>query len=165
LSIIRSVRLQITACGMESCCSGRLAVRRAAAWSYVLGVRCRRHLPSHQAHSTFRVQNSAGKVLASIFWDQDGIFLIDYLPKGQTINTEYYSSLLVQLKHILREKRRPRPRTGAGRHSRNGSIPAGDIFTDTTTNKVAYDCFKYFFKYSTIVKFINKLNTIINYIY
>jgi len=30
------------------------------------------------------------KILASIFWDQDGIFLIDYLPKGQTINTEYY---------------------------------------------------------------------------
>jgi len=25
----------------------------------------------------------------------DGILLIDYLPKGQTINAEYYSSLLV----------------------------------------------------------------------
>jgi len=34
----------------------------------------------------FRVQKSAGKVLASIFWDQDSILLIDYLPKGQTIN-------------------------------------------------------------------------------
>ena len=29
----------------------------------------------------FRVQNSAGKVLASICWDQDGILLIYYLPK------------------------------------------------------------------------------------
>jgi len=46
----------------------------------------------------FRVQKSAGKFLALIFWDQDGILLIDYLPKGQTINAEYYSSLLVQLK-------------------------------------------------------------------
>jgi len=54
----------------------------------------------------FRVQKSAGKVLASIFWDPDGILLIDYLPKGQTINAEYYSSLLVQLKDILKEKRR-----------------------------------------------------------
>jgi len=52
----------------------------------------------------FRVQKSAGKVLGSIFWDQDGI-LIDYLPKGQTINTEYYVSLMVQLKDILKEKR------------------------------------------------------------
>jgi hypothetical protein len=41
----------------------------------------------------------------SIFWDQDGILLIDYLPKDQTVNTEYYSSLLVQLKDILKEKR------------------------------------------------------------
>jgi len=51
------------------------------------------------------VQKSAGNVLASIFWDQDGILLIDYLPKGQTINTDYYSSLLVQLKDILKGKR------------------------------------------------------------
>jgi len=46
----------------------------------------------------FRVQKSAGKFLASIFWDQDSILLIDYLPKSQTINTECYSSLLVQMK-------------------------------------------------------------------
>jgi len=52
------------------------------------------------------VQKSAGKVLASIFWDQDGILLIDYFPKDQTINAEYYSSLMVQLKDILKEKRR-----------------------------------------------------------
>jgi len=50
------------------------------------------------------VQNSAGKVLAWIFWDLDGILLIDYLPKGQTLNAEYYSSLLVQLKDIFEGK-------------------------------------------------------------
>ena len=32
----------------------------------------------------FRVQKSAEKVLASIFWDQDGILLIDYLTEGIT---------------------------------------------------------------------------------
>jgi len=52
----------------------------------------------------FRVQKSTGEILASIFWDQDSILLINYLPKGQTINAEYYSSLLVQLKDILKEK-------------------------------------------------------------
>ena len=52
-----------------------------------------------------RPKKYAGKVLASIFWDQDAIPLIDYLPKGQTINAEYYSSLLVQLKDILEETR------------------------------------------------------------
>jgi len=40
------------------------------------------------------------------FLDEDSILLIDYLPKGQTINAEYYLSLLVQLKDILMKKRR-----------------------------------------------------------
>jgi hypothetical protein len=39
------------------------------------------------------------------FWVQGGILLFDYLPQGQTINAEYYSSLLVQLKDILKEER------------------------------------------------------------
>ena len=34
----------------------------------------------------------------------DGILLIDYLPKTQTIIAEYYSYVLVQLKDILMEK-------------------------------------------------------------
>ena len=50
----------------------------------------------------FRVQKSAGKVLASIFWDKDGILLTDYFPKGQTRNTT--NLCLVQLKDILKEK-------------------------------------------------------------
>jgi len=52
------------------------------------------------------VQKSAGKVLAPIFWDQDGILLIDYLQKDRTVNAEHDSSLLVQLEDILKEKRR-----------------------------------------------------------
>ena len=62
-------------------------------------------IAAHTAPKKFRVQKSAGKFLASIFWDPEGILLIYYLPKGQTINVEYYSSLLVQLKDILKEKR------------------------------------------------------------
>jgi len=54
----------------------------------------------------FQVQKFSGKVLVMILWDQDGVLLIDYLPKGQTINAEYYLSLLVQLKDILKEKHR-----------------------------------------------------------
>jgi len=46
---------------------------------------------------------SAGKYLAAIFWDQESTLIIDYLPKGQTIKAEYYSSMMVQLKDILKE--------------------------------------------------------------
>lgn len=48
---------------------------------------------------------SAGKVMASIFWDAKGILLIDYLPKGQTITGVYYASLLDKLKQKVNEKR------------------------------------------------------------
>ena len=61
-------------------------------------------IAAQPAPKKFRVQKSAGKVLALIFWDQDSILLTDFLPKGQTINAEYYSSLLVQLEDILTEK-------------------------------------------------------------
>jgi hypothetical protein len=54
------------------------------------------------------MQILAGKFIASIFWDKYGILLIDYLPKGQTINAECYLSFLVQLKDILKGKRRAR---------------------------------------------------------
>jgi len=52
-------------------------------------------------------KNPLEKFLPRFFGgDQEGILHIDYLPKIQTINAEYYSSLLVLLKDILKEKRR-----------------------------------------------------------
>lgn len=53
-----------------------------------------------------KTQQSAGKVLASVFWDADGIIFIDYLEKGRTINADYYIALLDRLDAELREKRR-----------------------------------------------------------
>ena len=53
----------------------------------------------------FQCKNPLEKFSPRFFWDQDGILVVDYLPKGQTINSEYYSSLLVQLKDILKKKR------------------------------------------------------------
>ena len=40
---------------------------------------------------------STGKVMASVFWDAEGILFIDYLEKGKTITGEYYSNLLTRL--------------------------------------------------------------------
>ena len=48
------------------------------------------------------------------FWDKDGILLIEYLPKDQTMNAEYYLSLLVKLKDILKEKRRAAEKSPGG---------------------------------------------------
>jgi len=63
-------------------------------------------IAAHPAPKNSVCKNPLEKFWPRFFWDQDGILLIDYLPNGQTINAEYYSSLLVQLKDILKEKRR-----------------------------------------------------------
>ena len=44
------------------------------------------------------MQTSAGKVLASVFWDAQSILFIDYLEKGRTINSNYYIALLGHFK-------------------------------------------------------------------
>ncbi|XP_023228429.1 dipeptidyl peptidase 9-like [Centruroides sculpturatus] len=61
--------------------------------------------PGGSAPKKAKTIASAGKVMASDFWDSKGILLIDYLSKGQTINGEYYVHLLDQLDEKIREKR------------------------------------------------------------
>lgn len=48
---------------------------------------------------------SAGKVMATVFWDSHGVILIDYLQKGKTITGAYYASLLDKLKAEIADKR------------------------------------------------------------
>ena len=47
---------------------------------------------------------STGKLMATVFWDSQGIILIDYLGKGKTITRTYYASLLARLKAKLQKK-------------------------------------------------------------
>ena len=63
-------------------------------------------IAAHAAPKNSECKNPLENFWPWFFLDQDGILLMDYLPKGQTINVEYYSSLLVQLKDIFKEKRR-----------------------------------------------------------
>jgi len=48
---------------------------------------------------------SAGKVMALLFWDAEGILFIDYIEKGKTLTREYYSNLLTRLDEKIREKK------------------------------------------------------------
>jgi histone-lysine N-methyltransferase SETMAR len=48
---------------------------------------------------------SAGKVMASVFWDAEGILFINYLEKGKRITRKYYSNLLTRLDEKIHEKR------------------------------------------------------------
>ena len=48
-----------------------------------------------------KMQTSASKVLASVFWETQGILFINYLEKGRNINSEYYIALLIHLKEEI----------------------------------------------------------------
>ena len=52
----------------------------------------------------FKMQPSAGKVMATVFWDTKGVIMLDFLPKGSTIIGVYYANLLDQLRTPIREK-------------------------------------------------------------
>ncbi|UYV63100.1 hypothetical protein LAZ67_2003132 [Cordylochernes scorpioides] len=49
---------------------------------------------------------SAGKVMVSVFWDSEGVLLLDFLNKGQTITDNYYANLVKQLREAIKERRR-----------------------------------------------------------
>lgn len=53
-----------------------------------------------------RAQPSAGKVMLTVFWDQHGVVLMDFLAKGATITGAYYASLLRKLREAIKSKRR-----------------------------------------------------------
>ena len=52
-----------------------------------------------------KTQMWAGKVMAHVFWDPHGVLFIDYLEKGETINSERYIGQLMRLKNEMGEKR------------------------------------------------------------
>lgn len=52
---------------------------------------------------------SAGKVLATVFWDYRGVLLIDFLHERRTVNAAYYCQLLESSKAAYRNRRRGMP--------------------------------------------------------
>ena len=50
------------------------------------------------------MQPSAGKAMAPVFWDAQGVIMLDFLPKKSTITAVYYANLLYQLRTAIREK-------------------------------------------------------------
>ena len=60
--------------------------------------------PGSPRPKKFKTQPSAGKVMATVFWDAKGIIMLDFLPKRSTITGVYYANLLDQLRTATRKK-------------------------------------------------------------
>ena len=54
----------------------------------------------------FRVQPSAGKVMATVFWNCHGILLVEYMAHKSTMTADVYVNTLKSLRDALKEKRR-----------------------------------------------------------
>jgi histone-lysine N-methyltransferase SETMAR len=54
----------------------------------------------------FKVVQSAGKVMATVFWDVHGVLLVEFQERGQTVNAASYCALLERLKQAILRKRR-----------------------------------------------------------
>ena len=54
----------------------------------------------------FKAERSAQKIMATVFWDKDGIILLDFLEGQKTITASYYEKVLRKLMTVLAKKRR-----------------------------------------------------------
>ncbi|GFN97104.1 histone-lysine N-methyltransferase SETMAR [Plakobranchus ocellatus] len=61
--------------------------------------------PSSPVTKKFKVQQSATKVMATVFWDSRGMILLDILPKGESVNADRFCETLDRLRHAVRRKR------------------------------------------------------------
>ena len=55
-------------------------------------------IPPHHAQKKFKSQQSAGKVMVTVFWDSVGVILVDFMSKQATINSDVYIDTLKKLK-------------------------------------------------------------------
>ena len=58
--------------------------------------------PGSPRPKKFQTQPSAGKVMATVFWDAKGVIMLDFLPKRSTITGVYYANLLDQLRTAVK---------------------------------------------------------------
>ena len=53
----------------------------------------------------FKAERTVSKVMATIFWDSEGVILIDFLEGQKTVTSAYYEAVLKKLKSALIKKR------------------------------------------------------------
>ena len=60
----------------------------------------------------FRVQQSAGKIIVTVFWDSEGVLLLEFMPHKTTITGDTYASTMVTLQEDIEQKHRAKLSAG-----------------------------------------------------
>ena len=87
--------------------------------------------PGSPRPKKFKTQPSAGKVMATVFWDAQGVIMLDFLAKKSTITVAYYANLLDQLRTVIREKRQGKLSKGILLQQDNARVHTCKIAMDT----------------------------------
>ena len=66
-------------------------------------------------------------IIMTIFWDCEGVFLVNFLPCGTTINSPYHASLLHRLRSSILKKRRRKLRRSVLLLHDNASVHKSNI--------------------------------------
>jgi histone-lysine N-methyltransferase SETMAR len=54
----------------------------------------------------FRVEKSAGEVMATVFWDEKGLLLLEFMPQKTTLTGQTYANTITALREAIKGKRR-----------------------------------------------------------
>ena len=63
------------------------------------------HSQSSNKPRKFKQTESAQKLMATVFWDRQGVFLLDFMPRNTTINADAYCATL-RLRKAIQNRRR-----------------------------------------------------------
>jgi hypothetical protein len=55
---------------------------------------------------TFRVEKPDGKAMASVFWDEKGLMLLEFMPQKTIITGQTFANTITALREAIKEKRR-----------------------------------------------------------
>jgi len=53
----------------------------------------------------FKQMISTRKIMSTIFWDRQGVLLVEFLPQGTTINSSVYCEILKKLRCAIQNKK------------------------------------------------------------
>ena len=78
----------------------------------------------------FKTQPSAGKVMATVFWNTKCFIMLDFLPKRSTITGAYYANLLDRLRTAVHHKRRGKISKGVLLYQDNARVHTCKVAMD-----------------------------------
>ena len=82
----------------------------------------------------FKTQPSAGEMMATVFWDTEGVLLVEYVPNKTTITDASYAKTLTNLRKAIREKRREKLSRGVLLLHDNASVHTSRVAKAAVNN-------------------------------